>query len=307
MKHALRIIGTTLACGFLVWVLFRGLDAMPRVDFTSVAVVSALASATGLYVLSQCGAALAWSKVLGAWNISLPTGYAESQVLLSLIGKYIPGNVGQFVGRFALARRDGVPGAVIGIAVLVDTALLIGAGCVIVLGFALLDPTLLTLLLEPVNAAPTDDAIWIVPAFFGFAAALGGALLQRAIRKRGAPPAQPLRLALPFLVHLANFAVLGLSVIAVAHAIVPGAEINLALSCMIFVVAWIAGFVVPGAPGGVGIRDGILAVGLGLFIGQGAGLTVALLHRGVSVAGDVIVFLTAVALRRMLVRDIVGN
>ena len=95
--------------------------------------------------------------------------------------------------------------------------------------------------------------------------------------------------------------------IAVAHAIVPGAEIDLALSCMIFVVAWIAGFVVPGAPGGVGIRDGILAVGLGLFIGQGAGLTVALLHRGVSVAGDVIVFLTAVALRRMLVRDIVGN
>jgi uncharacterized membrane protein YbhN (UPF0104 family) len=65
----------------------------------------------------------------------------------------------------------------------------------------------------------------------------------------------------------------------------------------IFSVAWVAGFLMPGAPGGVGVREGIIAIGLELFIAPGAALAVALLHRALSVLGDALTFALGVWMR----------
>lgn len=253
------------------------------------------------YTLSQVIAAFAWKAVLRAWSISLPPGRAECHVLLSQIGKYLPGNVAQFIGRFALARADGVPSAVVGIAVLVETALLIGSGAMLVVIVAVFAPELLRVLLEPVRSQPVGNAVWLVSGIGVLCLAIGATVLCREVHRNGAFPSRPGWFLVPVAAHIANFVVLGVSVLLVVEAASPGAEIGLAHATSIFAVAWIGGFIVPGAPGGVGIREAIFAVGLGLILGEGSALIVVLLHRGVSVMGDVLTFALGWLLRGRLV------
>ncbi|MDD9922248.1 MAG: lysylphosphatidylglycerol synthase domain-containing protein [Boseongicola sp.] len=289
MKQALRIAGTTLALVFLGYVVWRGVDSMPPITFSGSGLFS-LAAALVLYTLSQLVAAGSWTATLRAWNIVLPIGRSVCHVLLSQIGKYLPGNVAQFIGRFALARADGIPSTIIGAAILAETGLLIGAGVLIVAGVALLAPELLGVLLEPIEETPLGNAVWAIPAL-GLAAVAGVVgYLQLRLRKNGSPPMNFAWLGVPVMAHAVNFVVLGLSLVFVVDVVSPAHSIGLGYATIVFVVAWVAGFIVPGAPGGIGIRDGIIVIGLGLVIGDGAGLTVALLHRAISILGDALTF-----------------
>ncbi len=288
--RALRPFGIALAVLLLGYVVWQSIDTIPPIDLTQPMILAALGGSVVIYTLSQVIAAFAWKATLRAWSISLPPGRAECHVLLSQIGKYLPGNVAQFIGRFALARADGVQSAVIGVAVLVETALLIGSGALLAGSVAVFAPELLRALLEPVRSQTIGNAIWLLPGAGLLCVAIVATALRRKIHRSGAVPTHPGWFLVPVAAHVANFLVLGISVLLVIEAASPGAEVGLAYTTGIFAVAWIAGFVVPGAPGGVGIREAILAVGLGLLLGEGVGLIVALLHRGISVAGDILTF-----------------
>lgn len=298
MPRALRLLGTTLAVLFLGIVVWRGVGAMPPVDFTSPLMIRGLFAALALYIASQLIATLAWIATLRAWSIKLPPIRTACQLLLSQLGKYIPGNVAQFVGRFALAKADGIPGTVVGAAILAETGLLIASGILIVSGISVLNPNLFAVLLAPVRSNSAGEMVWLVPALGLVAIIVAVALVQREIKRRDVAPFNLSWLGLPVLVHMTNFGVLGASLWFVTHAVAPEAQINFAYATTVFVVAWVAGFVVPGAPGGAGIREGILSIGLGLVIGDGAGLTVALMHRGISVLGDAATFGIGWLLRR---------
>jgi len=117
-------------------------------------------------------------------------------------------------------------------------------------------------------------------------------------RRAGRPPIGVARCALPLLLHLLNFAVLGMSLWCVAAILGPQIPIGVAQCIAIFTTAWLVGFVVPGAPGGVGVRDGIIAIGLEMFLAPGAALGVALMHRALSFLGDILVFGIGLAMRR---------
>lgn len=58
----------------------------------------------------------------------------------------------------------------------------------------------------------------------------------------------------------------------------------------VFCISWIAGFVVPGAPGGLGVRESVIVAALSPFLGDAPALAAALLLRAVTVAGDLISF-----------------
>ena len=77
----------------------------------------------------------------------------------------------------------------------------------------------------------------------------------------------------------------------------PSGAAPLSLSVVVFAVAWVAGLITPGAPGGLGVRESIITLGLGGVIGEPAALTAALMHRAVSVTGDAIAFGLGCALR----------
>ncbi len=61
-----------------------------------------------------------------------------------------------------------------------------------------------------------------------------------------------------------------------------------------YIVAWVLGFVVPGASGGMGIREMALLLLLGPVLGESLVLSLALVHRLITVIGDFLGYLIAV-------------
>jgi uncharacterized membrane protein YbhN (UPF0104 family) len=63
--------------------------------------------------------------------------------------------------------------------------------------------------------------------------------------------------------------------------------------------AWITGFLVPGAPGGIGVREFVLVLGLGPIIGEPSALLSAALFRLVTMGGDGLMALAGWSVMRL--------
>ena len=295
MVRVAKYIGTLLALGFIGYLFWRSSDQIPPVDFTAREVWLGLSGGLALYVISQFVGAIAWRATLNIYDVHLPRGWAESQLLISQIGKYVPGNVTQFIGRAFLARADGVRGAAIAGALLLEIGFLFSAAALAFGAVLLIAPDFLSGL----TAGLPDGGL------MGRGVALGaGVLVCVALgqficwRRAGSPPFVTARFVKPVLLHLVNFAILGVSLWCVTTVTAPQIAIGIPHCIAIFTTAWLAGFLMPGAPGGVGVRDGIIAIGLELFVMPGAALGAAILHRALSVLGDVGIFGMGLALRR---------
>jgi hypothetical protein len=66
---------------------------------------------------------------------------------------------------------------------------------------------------------------------------------------------------------------------------------------MVSAAAWLAGFVTPGAPGGLGVREAILVMALEGTLGKGGALAAAALFRAATTLGDVALYLAALVIR----------
>jgi Uncharacterised protein family (UPF0104). len=99
---------TILALGFFVERVVANGAHMPPIAWSlataGIAAVSVLL-ALGAIVLSG----LAWWVLLSDQRAGAPIGRVIPLFLVSQFGKYLPGNVGQFVGRVVLARGAGIP------------------------------------------------------------------------------------------------------------------------------------------------------------------------------------------------------
>ena len=58
-----------------------------------------------------------------------------------------------------------------------------------------------------------------------------------------------------------------------------------------FGLAWIAGFLIPGAPAGLGVREALFVALIAPEVGAGAALACAILHRLVTAIADLVVAL----------------
>ncbi|WP_299851914.1 hypothetical protein [uncultured Roseovarius sp.] len=295
MAAALRYIGTAAALIFIGVILVRHAGDMPVFDLGSGSTWLALSGGYTLYFLSQIVGAAAWRATLNIHHTALPRARAESQLLVSQIGKYIPGNVAHLLGRFGLARADGVQSAVIASSLLLEVGFLVTSSVLIVGVLLLIKPDFIAAITTNVPETWLNRSAVMI--FFALLAgiAIGQFLIWR---KAGKPKLVFSKCVAPLLLHGFNFMLLGVSLWCVARAIHSEGDVSLLQCTAIFTTAWVTGFLIPGAPGGVGIRDGIIALGLGLFIGQGAGLGAAAAHRVISVLGDVSVFGLGLVLRR---------
>lgn len=65
-----------------------------------------------------------------------------------------------------------------------------------------------------------------------------------------------------------------------------------------YTLSWVAGYIVPGAPGGIGVRESVLLIGLTPRFPSGQVLLIAILHRILSILGDAAAFGVLPLLRR---------
>lgn len=250
------------------------------------ALAAALLSAAGGVAL-----VVAWRALLDRHGGGpLPFGRAFVLHAGTQVAKYIPGNIFQYAGRHLQGRREGIPHGALVLSALGEAA---GLGCV-------------------AGATVCAGAAWAgelsAPAGTagGAACLLAYPFVQRALawggrRGSAAGVAAPGPMAGADLSALAGH--LGFFLCATAafttsalpwggaQGAHPGA---LAAACA---AAWLAGFLTPGAPAGLGVREAVLVVALEGSLGRTGALGAAALYRLATTLGDGLLYGASLALR----------
>lgn len=298
MKRWLSWVGLAISLSCIVFFIVSTTPhwrAMSTTDWTA-ATWGVVALAMCFYLATYVSATLAWQLSLRIAGKSV--GYAKLArvLLLSQFAKYLPGNVGHHVGRVVLAKRIGLPIESTVISMALDTMiLLVAAAACSVPAFALM-----LSLLQKHGAGHGRIALGVLA--LAAVALMVLALVpvaRREIVRHGRLVAQLChRGKLPLFAHgwfVHCFAFLfGATTLYLLCSALSGVFSATWLSVLgVYTVAWLLGFVMPGAPAGIGIREVALLVGLTPLYGEQQAMAAAATLRLVTTTGDGLVFLFA--------------
>jgi uncharacterized membrane protein YbhN (UPF0104 family) len=237
-----------------------------------------------LYALS-----LAWFVLLRRFD-NIPGSLLDWQAIYSrsAIAKYVPGNVFHFAGRHLLGRKMGVHDALLVTAALYEILGLVTAAAVLILLGASQLPQQYVFINPVFSAAIAAVAISTVLAIARFLPIVASRLGMKVVdfgHHRSLKQGLSLSLLL-YLFYLGTSAIIAYFVATQTDATVQASVVIPA-----FAAAWLAGFVVPGASGGIGVREAVFLILVEPTIGSANGVFVAVAMRVITTLGDLVFFL----------------
>lgn len=293
----LRLLALALllaSCGYFAYHLWDNIHQLPPVEWGwSAALVIGLAVLGCLTSVPLI--ALMWQLLLRDQGVRLPYRKALQIIAVSQMGKYLPGNVGHFAGRVLLGSQAGVPAGKTIATMAMETFWVLGISAL----FAVLA---LMFYVNDLHEGLVDTsqpgylaAIAVVMLIAPFVAVrMVNRLLPGLSRKlgRGQLLAEPRLLTAMNVAGLIalSFVVLGGVVELLASELFQHPEIDGVEMVLLFAVAWTAGFLVPGSPGGLGVREAVMIKLMGPAIGVETALGVALVMRLCSMGADALAF-----------------
>lgn len=297
-----------LASLFYLWRYASGLFAEHR---GAAWMTPAILARTGIsaLVFASTGilSVLGWRSLLKHLGHPLPLLMVGRVFCLTQIAKYVPGNIGHHVGRVALAKTTlNVPITTSVASLMQESALvtlavlLVGAAC-----YGLAPGLSLPSQLSGMGHGAVFMAMLAVVAAGLAALALANLLKSyhasvshRALRfaLRAAPSWSATAATLPG--YLMMYVVNGVAVTVIASALLPLQPADLLLLTTAYSLSWLVGFLLPGAPGGLGVREAAMLFLLRDVYPGDIVLTLTLLSRVATVVADFLIFLGGAALRR---------
>ncbi|MGL1862008.1 MAG: lysylphosphatidylglycerol synthase domain-containing protein [Pseudodesulfovibrio sp.] len=247
-----------------------------------------------LTIIPAAGAAYAllFSLLALGWHILLK-GLCSSSITpkqsfyiyaRSSIAKYLPGNIGHFVGRHFIAKNYSLAHDIVASTTVLEILCQICAASAITLWADL--P--LTHAISPVLAVALTSLILLVAPLLIIR--LGKAKQAHFIKSQSVIKPYITIIAACLLAGIFFLATGGIVYI-LAEAVGANGEISIIQVISIYSVAWFAGLITPGAPAGIGVREAIMITLLSPYMGNSQALVVAVLFRIITSVGDVLFFL----------------
>jgi len=299
MKKAAYIAGCLLALGgclFFARQLWQQRDAFASLLSMNGETAAAFAASGILFALIYPLTGWASARILSDLGASVSTRTLIGVLCVSQLARYVPGNVGQHLARGALLSAHGAraPAIVVSLSVEIVLALLAALSlAVLALAFGFAGPG---------GLADWRVAVLILAACVGpimFALWSGKILPRRLAEKLALGSVRKLSwrtIATCLAIYLANYVLVGCGLALLARAI--GIPLSIPLAVGAFAVAWMAGFLAPGLPAGIGVREAVLVAILAPTSGAGAIVVLATLHRLSTVSSDLIAALLGASLLR---------
>lgn len=256
--------------------------------FIAVSIVCVLIKTATVYMMGT-----AWTQWLSFFSKNkCKTIEAECVYAKANIGKYLPGNVMHYVERNLFAGKMGISQKKIAVSSLIEVLGLITVAAIISI---------------MVSGTQLKDALFnifgdryvmvvVIAVILGVICVLLGVTL---FRRRISVVIKEYELK-DFIATLLKSALqyalvlILLGVIMVILYLYMGGDVTLRSASLIisgYIIAWVLGFVVPGAPGGIGVRELVVTVLLGPIVGKQMVLTLSVTHRLITVIGDFIAYL----------------
>jgi uncharacterized membrane protein YbhN (UPF0104 family) len=221
---------------------------------------SILCIATGVTLLAHIWGGWIWTWILKELNQPVPCAEFIQVYLKTNIAKYLPGNVWHHYGRIVAAKNADIPAGAATLSVLLEPLLMAAAALImiIVLGsqFAGTTVTVLVKILQFFNLAVVLCVVH--PRFLNPVIRLVYKLKGKKSTNTSEPTTAfkvkryPLK---PLLGELGFLLLRGTGFILTVFALTPLQVNQLPLLLGAFSFAWLLGFVVPGAPGGLGVFE----------------------------------------------------
>lgn len=290
-----RIIGygiLVVSAGYFLTALWRYADSLPAIEWGT-AGVTVLVAAMLIYMFQVSLAGMAWHLWLRSVSEPSHLSLAVALFAISQIAKYMPGGIAQHVARVALGRRHGLgtPGIVITITLEQSWALIAGI-VVAATALAFVGPTLAGIdMPSPLRLMVIAVVALIIP-FIGIWL-IGKSrprFMNRWLGERRIPRPSTTILISCFLLYGLGLATAGWTIDLLARYLLGAEDSHILLAVGVFAVAWVAGFLAPVSPGGVGVREAVLLAGLAPAYGPGTAVAAAISYRVVSSVGDGLAF-----------------
>ncbi|MCL7929592.1 hypothetical protein [Halomonas llamarensis] len=270
LKKALHIVGGLLALASLYFVGQKLYHDRHDIDLSQLSAqfVIVLIVLGGVIGMANICLALAWHALLRYKSIAVTRRWSITTYGLSQLAKYVPGNIAHLAGRQALAVAAGLPGWRLAGVMVLELAIQAVAASV----FGLL---VLPLIVPGIPA-------WLAAGLFLLATLGGGFAVRRVSRD----------IAMALLYNGGFLAASASVFVVILLALMPS---PLSVGWLVaigssFVIAWLIGFVTPGAPAGIGVRELVLLTLLGAHLPEQPLLLAVVLSRLVTVGGDLLYF-----------------
>lgn len=245
--------------------------------------------AAAVYAAALMFVALAWwLLVKSSSSTPLPFRQAFRIYSASHLYKYLPSNMLHYVGRHAALRGIGVTHTAAAVGAIGDIVLLLPASLFVAL---LASPAMLTGFRNDVAVLGIAAAVvlllgalalhWAAPLLERWPRTEALATLLRSPRVRMAAIGAFLGYSIFFVVSGAVFAT-------IAGRFGPWQAGDAPLLVAIWAGSWALGFVTPGAPGGIGVREAIITAALSAAGHGESAVLIAILMRVVTLLGDLL-------------------
>ena len=304
-KNAWRWIGGLIALLSLIWFSIQissHAESFNQIRPSSIAIVL-LASL--IYVMTAVFSGMAWWFLLrGSGESYLSPFNAVSITCVTQIAKYLPGNVAHHIGRVFLAANQRLSKSAALFSIFMETLWTVAIASLVAL------IAVWTAGARVLDKIPEVPEWWILlglctvammtpllgQRFFKMAAQWWSKRQGVELRIVRMPPLSTFWLV--GCLYIANYFVLGVILSMIAQTIFHADGGGVLFLSGVFAIAWVTGFVTPGAPAGLGVREVVLVAALSPVYGAETAVGIAAILRVVTLLGDGLVFLVGLALSR---------
>lgn len=299
---ALRLLIGIASIGFFIWYV-AGQDYSRVERLLTWRAVPALLSSFGLYIAAHLIIVVNWAVLLGEEGRRVGWLRAATVTMISQLAKYIPGNVAQHVGRVAYGIKAGISSARLAGAMFFEVVITVFMALVLVTFFAAANP-------ETVGRA--YDRLALVLEIGATVPIVLGVLVGVAI-------AVPVLHRLPTSMAFAGKAFPGKREIITSAMLMATGLVVIGMSfevlvdiggpldgtptftfAVVYICAWLAGFLFPGPPAGLGVRELVIVALLSPFFDGGVAAALTIAHRFLTAIGDLSAFAVGAIMNRAL-------
>ena len=302
MKKIVKWGGRILMLAALVFLLQRLWTYRESLDVSlDLAKIFMLTGCCLLYVVTVCMCPIIYKTLLHLTTkrklpfLQVANIYCKSNIL-----KYLPGNVMQYVGRNQIAIDEKLPHGEVALATLLEIGVVVVSAGLVAIVFSwsyAVEWVTNSVDINPVLVAAVVFVVMLVGTgtFVLFRNKIKKYFKEILTKKNFIKvPSLILYHALILIISgIAYFSVMGTLQVGMAPE-------NYLVGIGLYSLAFVLGYITPGVPGGIGIRETILVYFFSPFLPEAQVLTGALLFRIISVLGDFLAWIAMAALSKRI-------
>ena len=291
---ACKLAFLALSIGYFIVYTERHLDEVPTINWDSTNILVGLISVF-LASISIMIIGFIWQLLLRDQGVVISWKRIQVVVSTSQFGKYLPGNIGQHVGRLFMARREGISAPTSLGTMLIEALWGISVGAALsLMSLLYYSDTLSLATWIDISAAQLIAVLFLAilsPVIIvKFINLFLPRLAENLAGVRKIPEPRPLTSIFVLGLHFLCFLLIGFILKLQTEWFFGVEDISLLKLTSLFAFAWIAGYLVPGAPAGLGIRETLMVLMLSPVIGSGVAVGISISLRLTTTTGDALAF-----------------